>query len=163
MHGWRSRIALIALVGLVAGAFLVVPGSAGNSGGIKLTGAAEVPGPGDPDGSGRAGIKLRIGDERVCFDLRWNKLDPATAAHIHAGAKDEAGPPVVTLFLAGESGLQTLSETRTRLRGCSESFAPPEGTTVAELLRDIKDNRNDYYVNLHSTEFPAGAIRGQMK
>jgi hypothetical protein len=156
--GVAVSVLLVAL--LAAG---VMAGGGGSKGGIKLTGAAERPGPGDPDGSGRAFLKIRPNDERVCFDLRWKNLDPVIMAHIHVGPPEEAGPIVVTLLTAQSDGLVTLPETRTQLRACTESFSPPMGMTVEQLLQDIKKNPEDYYVNVHSTVFPGGAIRGQLK
>ena len=49
----------------------------------SLTGEAEVPGPGDPDGSGEASVRLNPGRGEVCFDLTVQGIEPATAAHIH--------------------------------------------------------------------------------
>src|SRR5687768_11368736 len=48
-----------------------------------LTGAAEVPGPGDPDGSGTVRLTLNRGQAEVCFALEVTNIAPATAAHIH--------------------------------------------------------------------------------
>src|SRR5918997_807670 len=47
----------------------------------SLTGAKEVPGPGDPDGRGKARIQLK--KDQICFELSWRKIDAPTAAHIH--------------------------------------------------------------------------------
>jgi hypothetical protein len=160
-----KSVLVVAIVALLAASLvaLAVPGAAsGGKESIKLTGEEEVPGPGDPDGFGRATIRLVKAKEGVCFKVSWTRLDPVIAAHIHAGAEGEAGPIVVTLFTAGEEGLTTLSTTRTQLRACTETFSPPEGVSVAELLEDIKENPENYYVNVHTTEFPAGAIRGQL-
>jgi hypothetical protein len=60
-----------------------------------LTGAAEVPGPGDPDGRGTARLTLNQGQEEICYDLTVSGIAPATAAHIHVGTADVAGPVVV--------------------------------------------------------------------
>jgi len=49
----------------------------------ELSGTAEVPGPGDPDGSGTASIRLNLGKREVCFELTASNIEPATAAHIH--------------------------------------------------------------------------------
>lgn len=62
-----------------------------------MTGAAEIPGPGDPDGTGTASIIVNSGQRRVCFDLTVQNIAPATAAHIHRGAAGVAGPVVVGL------------------------------------------------------------------
>jgi hypothetical protein len=160
-----KSVLVLAVVALLAASLVALGGPGAASGGkgkIELTGEAEVPGPGDEDGFGTAKLKIDDDDERVCFRLRWKKLDPVIAAHIHVGAEDEAGPIVVTLFTAGETGLTTLPSTWTRLRACTETFSPPEGVSVADLLDDIEENPENYYVNVHTTTFPAGAIRGQL-
>jgi hypothetical protein len=111
-----------------------------------LTGAAEVPGPGDPDGSGTAWLRLNPGQERVCFDISVSGIVlPATGAHIHVGTADVAGPVVVGLTPPDESGASS---------GCVSADR--------ELIIDIIQNPEEYYVNVHSTEFPAGAVRGQL-
>jgi glucose/arabinose dehydrogenase len=110
-----------------------------------LTGAAEVPGPGDPDGTGEVTLRLNHGRGEVCFDLTVNDIAPATAAHIHRGPVGVAGPVVV--------GLEP---------------PPSEGSSSAcvsadkDLIKDIIQNPDGYYVNVHNAEFPAGAIRGQL-
>jgi CHRD domain len=125
-------------------------GSAGQSGGAwtkfsaKLTGANEVGG-GDPDASGTAAVKTR-GTE-VCYDLKWSKVD-VMMAHIHKGAAGANGDVVVPFF-EGESPLDASSKS-----GCV--------TANAEVVKRIAANPANYYVNLHSPEFPKGAIRGQL-
>ena len=159
-----KSVLVLAVVALLAASLVALGGAGAASGGdksIELTGEAEVPGPGDDDGIGTAELKIDD-DERVCFRLRWKNLDPVIAAHIHVGAEDEAGPVVVTLLTAGETGLATLPSAWTRLRACTETFSPPEGVSVADLLDDIEENPENYYVNVHTTTFPAGAIRGQL-
>lgn len=115
-----------------------------------MTGAREVPGPGDPDGRGPAEVTLR--DSRVCFELRWRDIAPPTAAHIHAGMPGVAGPVVVPLFATAEG--TTLPPTVTGVQGC---VAADPG-----LVRAIRQHPWRYYVNVHNQEYPAGAIRGQL-
>jgi CHRD domain-containing protein len=110
----------------------------------KLTGDNEVGG-GDPDGSGTAAVKTR-GTE-VCYDLKWAKVD-VMMAHIHKGAAGTNGDVVVNFF-AGESPLDATSKS-----GCA--------TADAAVVKAIQANPSNYYVNLHSPEFPKGAIRGQL-
>jgi len=110
----------------------------------NLTGAAEVPGPGDPDGSGRAEITIVDATDNVCFDLQVSGIAPATAAHIHRGAPGEAGPPVVTLEAPADGDS----------KGCIS--AP------GSLADEIEANPAAFYVNVHNAEFPNGAIRGQL-
>ena len=110
----------------------------------SLTGAQEVPGPGDTDGSGTAEITVVSATNSVCWDLNVRNIAPATAAHIHRGGPGEAGPPVVTLEAPTDGGDE----------GCV--------VTPAELAAEIQANPAAFYVNIHNAEFPAGAIRGQL-
>ncbi|MGB3562674.1 MAG: PQQ-dependent sugar dehydrogenase [Thermoanaerobaculia bacterium] len=110
-----------------------------------LTGDAEVPGPGDPDGSGLARITLNQGLRKVCFDLEVFDIEPAFAAHIHRGAAGENGPVVVTL------GPPTTGSSS----GCVGGVAP-------SLIKEIRQHPSGFYVNVHNAEFPPGALRGQL-
>src|SRR5262245_35424816 len=51
----------------------------------KLTGDAEVPGPGDPKSSGTVQVTLNPTKGEVCYELSVANIEEATAAHIHAG------------------------------------------------------------------------------
>jgi hypothetical protein len=110
----------------------------------SLTGAQEVPGPGDADGSGTAEITIVDATDNVCFDLNVRNIAPATAAHIHRGMRGEAGPPVVTLEAPTDGGAE----------GCIS--AP------GALADEIEANPAAFYVNVHNAEFPNGAVRGQL-
>lgn len=148
------RLRTVALiVSLGVGMTLALAGPAGAEGrpfSTSLTGAAEVPGPGDADASGTAFLTLNQGLGEVCFELSWENIDgTVVAAHIHVGAADVAGPVVVPLFV-GASFTGTDSSS-----GCTTGVD-------AELTKAIRQNPAGYYVNVHSTVFPAGAIRGQL-
>ena len=110
----------------------------------NLTGAAEVPGPGDNNGSGTAQVTFNTEKNEVCYDLTVTKLDDATAAHIHEGAAGKEGPVKVP-FDAPKGG---------SAKGCK--------TADAAVIKDIMANPANYYVNVHSTAHPKGAIRGQL-
>lgn len=110
----------------------------------SLTGAQEVPGPGDVDGSGTAEITIVDATDNVCFDLRVRNIAPATAAHLHRGRRGEAGPPVVTLQAPSDGSA----------KGCVN--------VPGALADEIEANPVAFYVNIHNAEFPDGAIRGQL-
>jgi hypothetical protein len=110
----------------------------------SLTGAAEVPGPGDPDGSGEAFFTLNQGQGEICFQLTVADIAPATAAHIHRGAEGVAGPVVVGL-MPPTNGFSS---------GCV--------SVDRELIKEIRQDPSAFYANVHNVPFPAGAIRGQL-
>ena len=139
---------LVALVVVLVTAVVLVPIVGADNGGrpftTTLTGAAEVPGPGDPDGTGTATLSVNPGQEEVCYELSVSGISPAVAAHIHVGSAGVAGPVVIPL-------------------------APPtDGSSSAcaaasrELLLAIIQNPENYYGNVHNADFPAGALRGQL-
>jgi hypothetical protein len=121
---------------------------AGEQGGrpltAALTGAAEKPGPGDADGKGTFSARVNPGQGQVCYELSVSGIDRATAAHIHAGGADVAGPVVVPLEAPAD--------------GASEACA----TVERDLAQMLLQAPEDYYVNVHNAAFPAGAIRGQL-
>ncbi|MDP9405872.1 MAG: CHRD domain-containing protein [Actinomycetota bacterium] len=107
----------------------------------RLTGNAEVPGPGAKDARGQASVDFMTG--QLCFELSVEGIK-ATAAHIHEGGVDEAGPVVVGLNPpAGGSS-----------KGCVDA--------EQSQLDQIKANPSGFYVNVHTEEFPDGAVRGQL-
>jgi hypothetical protein len=143
----RQSLGLIALILFVAGLSFVLSAQdqqGGRTITIALTGAAEVPGPGDPDGTGAAKMTLNPGKNQVCYELTVDRIAPANGAHIHSGAADKAGPPIVSLTPPANSS--------------SKECAALE----QEKILDIIKNPSDYYVNVHNAEFPKGAVRGQL-
>ena len=88
---------MLSLVGLFALGGLALADDGGITFSATLTGDAEVPGPGDPDGSGTATLRLNPGQGEICYELTVSNIAPATAAHIHEGPAGVAGPVVVPL------------------------------------------------------------------
>jgi CHRD domain-containing protein len=107
-----------------------------------------VPGPGDPDGSGTAVVK--VFQKKLCYTLRVEDIQlRQLAAHIHLGLRDEAGPVVATLEppTGGSS---------------SDCLRAGEGDLTRALLLELREHPIRYYVNVHNERFPGGAIRGQL-
>jgi hypothetical protein len=114
--------------------------------GVNLSGAEEVPGPGDEDATGTSVVYLRTNNNEVCVDIIVQNITlPATAAHIHQAPRGQSGPPVVPLNAPGENGRSS--------------------TCVAvdpALMQEMMNNTSNFYVNIHNAEFPDGAARGQL-
>lgn len=136
-------LALAALVGLMtAGSVLAAPPSFT----ATLTGgAAETPA-GDPNGSGTATITIDLNTRQVCWTITVVNIAPATASHIHVGAAGVSGGVVVPLDVDGFTGSTS---------GC---VAAPAAADLAAIIA----NPAGFYVNVHTADFPAGAVRGQL-
>lgn len=112
-----------------------------------LTGKAEVPKSGDPDGRGSAVIKFR--GSKVCYDIKVRRIDGVTAAHIHTGKKGEAGPVLVALITSPSS--------KRRHTGCVTV------ENISDVLAQVRTSPRGFYVNVHNADYPDGALRGQLK
>ena len=112
---------------------------------------------GDPNGRGEVYVVGVDGDPKtLCYVQTVDKIAPATAAHIHEGAAGTTGPVVVNLARPTDgNAADCLTEGEKTATG-ADVFAA--GQTVAEILA----NPSAYYVNVHNTEYPGGAIRGQL-
>ena len=145
----KARIAPFALVVAASLAVALAPVASANGRPLKATmdGASEFPGPGDTDGSGIARLRLNQGRHRICYHIEVTGIElPATAAHIHPGAAGTANPPVVILGTPDATGVAD---------GCVTDVE-------RSLIKSIRKHPADYYVNVHTNEFPDGAIRGQL-
>lgn len=137
----RAVLILVATVMVIAALPALAGGRPLSTG---LSGAAEVPGPGDPDGSGSARLWLNQGQEEICFDVQVSNIVAVTAAHIHRGATGVAGPVVVPLTVIDSDSVV----------GCVE--------VSAALVKEIRQHPDRFYVNVHNAVYPAGAVRGQL-
>jgi len=143
----RRRLAVAAVAAGTIGTLFVTsaPAQAAHLRTVPLTGAAEAPNPGDPDGSGLARIALYPDEGRICYVIEVDDVAlPVRAAHIHEAPPGQAGPVVVALE----------APTKGRSRACQD--------VDPALVQDLFDNSADYYVNVHNAQFPGGAVRGQL-
>jgi hypothetical protein len=159
----NRRRAVVLAVALVSGlALLAAPAAAAGastsrtSGKVTrlaatLSGANEVPGPGDPDGRGKAVV--RLSGTTACYLLEWSGIGAPTAAHIHQGGAGVAGPVVVLFFQPGTNAA-SLPGTLSSVAGCVDVDPALAGRIAA--------SPRDWYVNIHTADFAAGAIRGQL-
>jgi hypothetical protein len=120
---------------------------------VRLDGAQETQ-PADPDGRGVFGFVAF--DSKLCYVLTAQKIEPATAAHIHAGRRGVAGGIIVGLR-PPTSGLS--ADCITAVPGTS----PDPNVLLQSELDAIIANPRDFYVNVHNDPFPDGAIRGQLR
>jgi hypothetical protein len=159
----NRRRAVVLAVALVSGlALLAAPAAAAGastsrtSGKVTrlaatLSGANEIPGPGDPDGRGKAVV--RLSGTTACYLLEWSGIGAPTAAHIHQGGAGVAGPVVVLFFQPGTNAA-SLPGTLSSVAGCVDVDPALAGRIAA--------SPRDWYVNIHTADFAAGAIRGQL-
>ena len=96
------------------------------------------------DGEGRITVVVDPPKGTACYIMNVTGLQNVTMAHIHTGGPGETGGPVVTLK-APEGGTSG---------GCTP--------ITAEVAAALLANPGGYYVNVHTRQFPAGAIRGQL-
>lgn len=107
-----------------------------------LAGDAET----DADGTGSATVTLDPETGEACWELSAENTGAIVQSHIHVGAAGESGDVVVPLDVDGFDGTS---------EGCVSD-------QDADALQAIIDDPAGYYVNLHTEEFPGGAIRGQL-
>ena len=126
-----------------------------------LSGDKEIP-PVDIQANGTAGFNQPHFDA-MKYGVQVSGLDKVIAAHIHQGKEGENGPIVVTLFKAdNETGTGPLNG---QLAGGNITNALLEGPLAgkyveADLAKAMQNG--ELYVNVHTTEHPDGAIRGQI-
>jgi hypothetical protein len=101
---------------------------------------------GDLDGRGSFAALIHK-DQKFCFGITVTGIGTPIAAHIHKGKRGKNGPIVIPLTApsTGDPGASS---------GCVDADA--------SLLADIRKHPRRYYANVHTTDFPGGAVRGQL-
>jgi hypothetical protein len=147
MRRARPSFVLLLCSTLVLAATVLAPtAEAGRPSPLLLSPQAVVPGPGDPSAAG----SFKWGGGRCGFDylVTVNSLDGLiTRIAIHRGAAGTSGPEVLRLC-PSPIGLM-------ELQGC----VPIDRA----LLREIKGDPQGFYLEVTTTSFPSGAMRGQLR
>ena len=99
----------------------------------------------DANGNGEFSGWFDAAKGQVCYTLGVGSLANPTMAHIHRGDAQTAGPVVVPLANPAQN--------------ISETCAP----VAPALINEILANPASFYVNVHTTQYPKGAIRAQLK
>jgi hypothetical protein len=129
-----------------------------------LSGANEVP-PNDSRARGEAVFQLSQDGTEVSYRLIVANLHNVTMAHIHMGEAGVNGPVVVWLYPSGPPA--QLIEGRSS--GVLATGVITEASLVGQLagqpLSALVDRMRNasVYVNVHTTQFPPGEIRGQIR
>ncbi len=154
---------LVALVALLALPSATVPAAPNPTVRAKLSGFEETPFTLSSPGSGRFRAKIREAASKIEFELSYEGLPTAVLfAHIHLGRPAITGG--VSAFLCGgggkppcpPSGTVTGTITPSDVIGpAAQGIAPGEFGALVEAIR-----AGATYVNVHTTQFPGGEIRG---
>jgi hypothetical protein len=122
----------------------------------KLSGKDEVPSNESPS-TGFAWVKV-VGD-KISYEVNVTDMDKVNAAHIHLGEPGKNGPVVLTLFKGGPT--EQVNGTVGEANVTASNFeGPMKGKQVSDLVTAI--NNGTTYVNVHTTDFPDGEIRGEL-
>ena len=105
---------------------------------------------GDADGQGSARLDLDPQQGMACYEITWKKLDGAvTAFHLHAARRGSDGPHWIDFF-----NDQNFDGQQGEASDCVRS--------TREKIEAVINDPSAYYLQLHSTAFDKGAIRGQL-
>lgn len=117
--------------------------------GAVLTGAQEAPTPRDTPGFGTATVTLDASHTLLTVNMTISGLTtPVNNSHIHVGAAGTAGAVVLDLVPGTNLSNGRLNATYT--------------IPKVDLGDKIFANPQNYYLNVHTTQFGGGEVRGQL-
>jgi hypothetical protein len=127
---------------------ITVPGSATGAPAVLI---ASLEGRNEVTAGPTAGQALEViglQGNTLSYSVTWRGIGTPTEAHIHAGVRGVDGPVVVPLFTTPRP---------------ADGFASGSVTvTDSTLLAALRSDPGGFYTDLHTTKFPAGAVRGQL-
>jgi hypothetical protein len=129
-----------------------------------MSGAQEVPA---VDSLARGQTVFRVSADATSIDYRLvvANIQNVTQAHIHMGPAGENGPVVAWLYPAAPPAQLIPGRTSGILAvgtiTDADLVGPLAGQTIADLLHLMDEG--EAYVNVHTSQFPPGEIRGQIR
>jgi len=120
----------------------------------------------DSQAIGQAILKLDSEGQSVSYQLEVLGIENVTMAHIHIASEPGGdGSPAVWLYPSAPPASLIPGEFHGVLGDgtftAADFVGPLAGGTLDDLIVAIQENRA--YVNLHTQQFPAGEIRGQLR
>jgi hypothetical protein len=156
----KNRSLLVAaIIALLA---LVSVGNAENTKNFvaSLKGSNEVP-PRDTNASGNAIFQVVNDGNELYFKLTVANIDNVLASHIHVAPEGVNGPVVAFLYGGPNTGEQTEGILAEGVITSADLVGPLAGMTIEDLIAAMAAGNT--YVNVHTTQFPGGEIRGQIR
>jgi CHRD domain-containing protein len=103
-------------------------------------------------------VTLDPNNSTIAFEVSTSGIAAPSASHIHRGAAGTNGPVIIN-FATGPTGFQA-----GRVTGGGAISALQSSSFLASDLTGLSSasTANGFYVNVHSTAFPGGEIRGQL-
>lgn len=150
------RLQLAVGVAAVAGLVAVMTGPVGAQGDgastffAAMTGTKEVDSTGERgagDSNGRGSFSATLDGRTLCYGIQVKNINDPAAAHIHRGGSRVAGPVVQELKHPSDGDPGASSDCVRLSRS---------------LARGLRETPGRYYVNVHTQDFPGGAVRGQL-
>jgi hypothetical protein len=151
MRRWQMTFGAIAAAGLVLGVAAPVGAQGGDRAFFAvMTGAKEVGAGGQTgagDSNGRGSFSATLDGRQLCYGIQVKNISDPVDAHIHRGGPDVQGPVVQPLDppSAGDPGVSSACVRVSR-----------------SLARSLRNRPGRFYVNVHTGDFPGGAVRAQL-
>ena len=126
---------------------------------FSLNGAQERPTPTPSAGYGSGFVSIDRDQTNAFYGMTWGGLTgPAIMGHFHTGTSNDAGPVVFDLMPSFDRG-----NPPSYAYGYWTATNPaPNDARPFTPERSMQFQQNGMYVNLHTAQYPAGEIRGQV-
>jgi hypothetical protein len=128
----------------------------------RLSGDEEVADPPvETSARGTAIFKLSKDGESLSYRLTVSNIDQVTMAHIHKAPVGVNGPAVAWLLdVRDEPTGQVNGVLASGTITADDLVEPLAGQPLSDLISDLR--QGNLYVNVHTLDYPAGEIRGQI-
>jgi hypothetical protein len=161
-----KRRSVLAVATLVAALGLAATGGAVGTPAVHvapLSGAEEVPAV-DTNARGVGVVKVSADGKSLSYKLIVANIENVLQAHIHVAPAGENGPVVAFLYPSGPPPVLIPGRSDGVLASGTITAAnlvgPLAGESLDVLVDEIREGNT--YVNVHTTQFPGGEIRGQL-